>query len=807
MLKLQHTPLCLAVAAVVAAMGQPVLAQGGGEKIIEEVITIGTRSSAPRSATDSPVPVDVFSGEDFNALGNSVDVTDNLRALVPSYTATPLSGDGSAFVRPTSLRGTAPDQTLVLVNGKRRHRSALIHAFAPAAGNGSQAPDVGMIPGIGVKRVEVLRDGAAAQYGSDAIAGVINFEMKDDSEGGEVQVQYGQFFEDSDETSMKIAGNAGFALGDSGFLNVTIEHVDNDQLIRSIQRPDAQALIDAGNVGVGEDSPFNDAPNAQTWGRPENKSTRFFVNTGFDISDDSRIYAFGSYAEADGRYRFFYRNPSHSSIATLVDDFGYTGSLLETGYTGFLDGAQKDYAIAVGWKGQTGSEFGYDLSVNYGKNELDYFLNNGLNADLGLGADGEPLQRNFDVGAFEQSEINVNADFTKQLSDSWFLAFGAEWREETWESISGEPNSYFGSGTTGSGFTSPAPQDAGEFDRDNYSVYADVEYDVTEAVLLQAAARYEDYADFGSTTIGKLAGRWSVTDNFTLRAAGSTGFHAPTPGQANLRTTNTTFDGMTGLQVEELQVAPTDPLAIANGGAALTEEKSVNYSVGFTADFGESTTLTVDAYQIEVSDRIYRTGDIAVVSPDVSSISFYTNAMDLEHKGLDVVLTSGWDWGDSVNTDITFAYNHNQVEVTDQQAVNTPTGPVIPVSDANVEDIENNFPENRFVLTANTYFGSNFNLLLRANFYGDHYDERGRIGADVEPSAKIGEIMYIDLELGWDVSDNVRIVAGGSNIFDEYVDEVGPPNANRLSVGLPYPRRSAANYEGGSWYLRAAYRW
>jgi iron complex outermembrane receptor protein len=326
-------------------------------------------------------------------------------------------------------------------------------------------------------------------------------------------------------------------------------------------------------------------------------------------------------------------------------------------------------------------------------------------------------------------------------------------------------------------------------------------------VLLQAAARYEDYSDFGSTTIGKLAGRWSVSDSFTLRAAGSTGFHAPTPGQSNLRTTNTTFDGMTGLQVEELQVAPTDPLAVANGGKALTEEKSVNYSVGFTADFGESTTLTVDAYQIEVSDRIYRTGDIAVVDPDVSSISFYTNAMDLEHKGLDVVLTSGWNWSDSANTDITLAYNHNEVEVTDQQVVNTPTGPVIPVSDANVEDIENNFPEDRFVLTANTYFGSGWNLLLRANYYGDHYDERGRIGADVEPSAKINEIVYIDLELGWDVSDNIRLVAGGSNIFDEYVDEIGPPNANRLSVGLPYPRRSAANYEGGSWYLRAAYRW
>ena len=198
---------------------------------------------------------------------------------MPSYTATPATGDGSAFVRPTSLRGTAPDQTLVLVNGKRRHRSALVQFFAPAAGNGAHGPDVGMIPSIAIKRVEVLRDGAAAQYGSDAIAGVINFVMKDADDGADIELQYGQHFEG--EESIKLGVNGGFKVGEFGFVNLSLEHTDNDALSRGFQRPDAQALFDAGVSGVGADSPFGDSPFVQTWGRPQTEGTRLFLNSRF----------------------------------------------------------------------------------------------------------------------------------------------------------------------------------------------------------------------------------------------------------------------------------------------------------------------------------------------------------------------------------------------------------------------------------------------------------------------------------------------------------------------------------------------
>ena len=795
----------------VAALVLPtaVLAQASGsDEAIEEVITIGSRNAnKPRSASDSPVPIDVIDAESFNSLGSTVDLTDNMKAMVPSYNASPATGDGSAFVRPTSLRGTAPDQMLVLINGKRRHRSALVHFFAPAAGNGAHGPDIGMIPGIALKRVEVLRDGASSQYGSDAIAGVINFVMKDDSEGGTVMVQAGEHFDG--ESSLKFGANIGIGIGDTGFVNASIEIIDNDALSRGLQRPNAQALIDAGVQGVGSDSPFGDAPLVQSWGRPETEGVRFYLNSGFDISDTSQLYARFSLADTDGRYRFFYRAPDHSSLTQHRLD-GYTG--LPGGFTPFLDGAQDDASIVLGITGEFDSGMSYDFSYNYGKNELDYFLNNTVNGDLplvGFCPVCEISQRGFDVGGYAQEETNINADFGLPLSDNVFMAFGLEIREEVFTAYAGEANSFFGGGS--SGFRGVEPATAGEFARDNTAFYVDVEHDITDRFLLQYAARYENFSDFGSTLNGKLAARFRINDGFALRGAVSTGFHAPTPGQTNISNIITTFDS--GIQVEEGLVPSTSPLAAAVGGTALVEENAVNISAGFTADFGDNWSLTADVYQIEVSDRIYRTGSIPVpalptdpVGAPPRAISFFTNALDVEHQGFDVVLDGGFDLGSTSRLDLTFVYSYNTIEVTDQKFVNG----IQPVGDDKIEDIENNYPDTRFVLTGNFLLGEAFNVLARVNYYGDHYDENGRINpADPldPPSAKIGSTVYLDLEAGWNLNDNWRLVLGAVNVTDEFIDEIGPPNANALSSGLQYTRRSVANYEGGSYYLRANFNW
>ena len=793
--------LAVAVSTIVSSMGQVALAQDASELNIEEVVTVGSRSNEPRSVTDSPVPVDVFSEAELAAFGNQADLTDTLKALVPSYTATPATGDGSAFIRPTSLRGMASDQTLILVNGKRRHRSALVQFFAPAAGNGAHGVDIGMIPSIALSNIQVLRDGAAAQYGSDAIAGVMDFKLKDASEGGQVQVQYGEFFEG--EQSTKVAANGGFALGQDGFLNLSFESVDNDALSRGIQRPVGQGLIDAGVPNVGADSPFGDAPFVQSWGRPETSGERVFFNMGStDASSDTTLYVHGGYAETDGRYRFFYRagydtdcTAGHSTIAALCQDDNWVPDTLRQGYTPFLDGAQKDMTLVAGIKGEMSNGTSYDVSIGSGSNELRYFLNNTTAPSLGVASDGS-FQRGFDLGGYDQDETNINADFGKTLSSNVFLAFGAEWREESFTTVPGEQAAIDGNT---SGMSSVKPADAGEFSRDNIALYVDMEHDISDELMLQYALRYEDFSDFGSTVNGKVAGRYTMSDSVTLRGSVSTGFHAPTPGQANVSTTITTFDGSTGLQVEEGLVRPTSAGALAVGGAPLKEEESVNMSLGFTADIADNTTLTFDMYKVAVDDRIYRTGDIDNGSG--GSISFYTNAMDVEHQGFDLVLATSFELMSGMDTMASVAFNHNTIDVVGQKTING----VKPVSDSLIEDIENNYPENRLVFNTFTNINEQWSLMARLNFYGEHYDERGTIGAATDPSAQIDSVIYLDVELGYDMTDNLRLTAGGSNIFDEYVDEIGAPNANRMSVGLQYPRRTAANYEGGSWYVRAQY--
>ncbi|MBT5388273.1 MAG: TonB-dependent receptor [Porticoccaceae bacterium] len=792
--------IAVAVSAVVAS-AQPAFAQGGESAELEEVVVMGSRSNKPRSATDSTVPVDVFSEAELSAFGNQADITDTLKALVPSYTATPATGDGSAFIRPTSLRGMAPDQALVLVNGKRRHRSALVQFFAPAAGNGAHGVDVAMIPGIALKNIEVLRDGAAAQYGSDAIAGVMNLQLKDSAEGGSLQVQHGEFFEG--EQSTRVAANGGFALGDDGFLNVSFESVDNDALSRGIQRPVGQGLIDAGVPNVGADSPFGDAPFVQTWGRPETSGDRLFFNAGVtDPNTGVEVYAHGGYAETDGRYRFFYRagydqdcSTAHGTIQSLCQDANWVPGTLRQGYTPYLDGAQTDISLVGGIRGDMGNGYSYDISMGRGSNELRYILNNTTAPSLGVASDGS-FQRDFIMGGYDQEEVNFNADFNKTLSADMNLAFGAEWREETFTTVPGEQSAIDGNT---SGMSSVKPADAGSFSRDNVALYVDLEHDVSDDLLMQYAVRYEDFSDFGNTANGKIAGRYTVNDTLTLRGSMSTGFHAPTPGQANVSTVITTFDGTTGLQVEEGLVRPTSEAALAVGGAPLKEEESFNISLGLTTELGDNTTLTFDMYHVAVDDRIYRTGDIPNGSG--GSVSFYTNALDVEHQGFDLVLSSSFELMAGMDTTASLAFNHNTIEVTGQKTING----VAPVRDSLVEDIENNYPENRWVLNTLTNINDKMSLMARLNFYGEHYDERGTIGAESDPSALIDSIVYLDIELGYDVTDNLRLTAGGSNILDEYVDEIDAPYANRMSVGLPYPRRTAANYEGGSWYLRANY--
>ncbi len=778
--------------------------------MLEDVVITGTRRAA-RSATDSTVPIDSFSGLELEQDAQG-DMTELIKNLVPSYTATPLTGDGSSFVRSTSLRGLPPDEVLVLVNSKRRHRSALIQLFGAAMSNGAHASDIGQLPSIGIKSVEVLRDGAAAQYGSDAIAGVINFILEYSSQGGRLQAQYGQFYEGED--SIKVAGNVGFELTENGFFNFSFEWVDNEQLSRGFQPAAAQAAIDAGIPNVGTDSPYSGDKLAQTWGRPENDGFRSMWNSAIELDNGSEIYFFGNYAENEHIYRFFYRSPDRGGVLTPVPidptdpskgNFCWCDTF-PGGFTPYLEGDITDFSSILGLRGEFNNGMLYDFSVNYGTNEIDYTLWNTLNPSW-----GPESNQVFKTTPLEEQDLNLNADFSLPLADNLNLAFGGEWREETYKLKAGDlqswsPGPWAGVGQiinpeTGANYSSPAigangmagtpPSVAGSFDRDNWAVYGDLEWDVSDRLLLQFAARFEDFSDFGSTDNYKLAFRYNVSDTFTLRGAASTGFRAPTPGQSNLQSIVTTFDTSSGLQTQEGTVLPTSDLAVSLGGKALEPEESTNFSIGFTTSPVSNMTLTLDYYRIDVDDRIVKTFNIPVVNPLFTSVSFYTNGLNTETQGIDLVLQYNKGWSNGSDTTFNFAWNWNETEVASQNLVNG----VNPVNDGTVFNIENNLPENRINASA-IHTHNQWTFLVRANYYDATIDERNA-------REKVGAETLVDISATYRVNDNWSVSAGANNVFDAYPNKI----ETRVGNGLPYPRRTPMGYDGGSWYLRGEFTW
>lgn len=763
--------------------------------LLNDVVVTGTRSK-PRTAISSPVPIDNFRGEVVDRTGNG-DLTENLKNVVPSFSATPLTGDGAAFVRPTSLRGLPPDEVLVLVNSKRRHRSSLIAHFGAAMNVGAHAVDIGHIPSIAVKNLEVLRDGAAAQYGSDAIAGVFNFILKDANQGAEVQAQVGRWYGRNygSESDYKVAANFGFPLTKRGFINVSGEYTFNQELQRGDQHAAAIGLVGAPDP-------------AMNWGRPESSGFRSMFNAGIDIADNVQAYAFGNFSDTYGNYSFFFRSPNRSGVLTPVPlnpadpsegNFSW-GDAFPLGFTPRLEGFQTDWSAVTGVRGEFDNGINYDISTSFGFNRIHYVLNGTLNPSW-----GPYSQRNFEPGDLQQYERNFNFDLSKELSDNINLAAGFQTRNETYTLYEGEYQSYAagpwaGVGNlinpeTGENYASPAiganglagttKEDAGEFESKSWGAYADLEWDITEALLLQLAYRHEDYVEFGSTDNFKVAARYTVADWLTLRGGYSTGFRAPTPGQANVVTITTSFDGVTGMQVQEGTVAPTNPLAVSLGGKALTPETSQNLSVGLASRLSNNLSLTVDYYSIEVDDRIIKSRSLPIENPLFSELAFYTNSLNTSTSGIDAVLS----WRSS-STNVTVAYNYNETEVLSQAEV----GGKNPVSDGTIFNLENNLPKHRLNATINQQFGK-FGAMLRANYYGKTIDERGD-REEVDPET------LVDIEFSYPVTDQLRLVLGANNVFDNYPTMID----TRVSQGMPFPRRTPIGYHGGMVYFRAVYK-
>jgi iron complex outermembrane recepter protein len=634
---------------------------------LEEVIVVGSRRAA-RSGADTPVPVDVLSASDFANQGDS-DMANLLRNIIPSYNvnAQPIS-DAATLIRPANLRGLPPDSTLVLVNGKRRHRAAVISFLGGGLSDGAQGPDISTIPAIALKRVEVLRDGAAAQYGSDAIAGVINFVLDDATEGLRFEAKYGQTIE-GDGDAYQISGAAGMPLGQNGFLDFSFEWREADPTSRSVQRTDALGLIAGGNTDVR-------TPAAQVWGTPEIRNDwKVFFNSAVEAGENQEFYAFGNYAERTAEGGFFFRNPNtrggvfsgDGGTTRLVGDLtpgdGVTctggidfatgnipnpltiGSAGEAaalaaitadpncfvfnekfpgGFTPSFGGNLNDIAGVMGLRGELDNGLTYDLSAAAGRNQADFFISNTVNASL-----GPATPTTFRLGSYTQLEKNLNLDMSypvaiEGLASDLNIAFGGEWREEQFTATTGQPESFQigvlaqpvnvpgvgdvvqGFGIGSNGFSGFNPSVAGVFDRTNVAAYIDLEADLTDRLIVAAALRYEDFSDFGTTTNGKISALYRITDTFSFRGSFNTGFRAPTPGQQNVVNVSTVFeaDATGALQLVQRGTIPPGSPVAGEVGG---KPLSPEKSTSFTYGAAmnfDRLTLTVDFFSIKLNDRI-----------------------------------------------------------------------------------------------------------------------------------------------------------------------------------------------------------
>ena len=687
MLKSERMALLIStvfLAGVAVVSGNSVAQEAGSAQagVLEEVVVVGSRRR-DRSASDSPVPVDVVSGDDFRAHGDS-DMDSLLAALVPSYNVAqePIS-DAATFIRPATLRSLPPDATLVLVNGKRRHRAAVIALLGAGISGGSQGPDLSAIPAIALDRLEVLRDGASAQYGSDAIAGIMNFVLKEDSEGVSLDAKLGSYFE-GDGNSYTLAANAGFPLTDAGFANLSFEWKEEDTTSRSAQRGDAQGLIDAGNTHVRQ-------PAAQIWGAPEiSGDFKLFGNFGLDLGNGSEVYAFGNLAERQVEGGFYYRNPHTRGgvfagpeidgrpTVKVADFSGATTALINSGmeladavkavagnggcpivfidnnvpdagalseisgrpddcysliekfpggFTPQFGGFVDDLSIAGGIRGELDSGWFYDLSAVGGRSYASFYIYNTINPQL-LTQKNE-IDTFYDAGAYTETDRVINFDMSKPLDAGLWgpvnVAGGLEYRDETFRIHNGEPNSFFidpNLAAQGFGVGSNGFPGFQPGDAGEHTVSAYGAYVDVESDVSERVLLGGALRYENYADFGTtLDGK--ITARFQIAdnvaLRGAVSTGFRVPTAGQANLRNVTTEFNMGRLADIATLPPTNPVAQQKGARALTPEESVNTTLGIVFDAG-AFNVTVDYYNIEIEDRISFTSRFNLTETDVQAL-------------------------------------------------------------------------------------------------------------------------------------------------------------------------------------------
>jgi iron complex outermembrane receptor protein len=811
------------VAAMPARAQQP--ADDSGEDISQIIVT-GTRV-ANRSALDTAVPVDVVTS-DMLANTGIMEINQALSTALPSFNfPRPGLADGTDTIRPAALRGLAPDQTLVLLNSKRRHLSSLVNVNQ-TIGRGAAAVDLNTIPLAAVQSLEVLRDGASAQYGSDAIAGVINVRLREARDGGDVSLSYGQYSTSYDSPRGPLPTGAtwsapasidrsrtdggtttlsawkGLGLGAAGFLTLSGEF-KKQQLTRRDGYDFRQQYTLVNGAFDPREANFD---RFDAWyGEPELKQYTAFVNAGIELGGGARLYGWASYQSRDSHSAGFFRRSLDDRNITAIYPNGYLPIIAP-------DVTDLSGAAGVTW---TLGEWEMDTSLVYGKNKMDFTIENTLNRSL-----GPTSPTRFDAGGFDYDETVLNLSGVRKVDLSWLssplnVATGLEARREGYSIFAGEPNSYVNGGArlangapTQSGsqvFPGFRPSNAVDEHRTAVGAYVDLEANLTQKFLGSVAVRAEHYSDFGSNVSGKVSGRYDFTGGFALRGSVQNGFRAPSLQQQFFATTSTNF--INGVPFDITTFPATDPVAQALGAKQLDAEKSVNFSLGAVWRFG-IVSLTIDGYRININDRVVLSENLTQAPVrnylqsrgfiGVGGGRFFINGVDTRTTGVDLVVNLPVATDTAGRFDLTLTGNYNKTDVTkvpqtQQLAALSPSPPLF--DRINVLSFEAGSPKTKFAASMNWSL-SRFGATLRATRYGKALDP----GTDATLDAELGPKTVVDLEARANITDSLKLALGAENLLDEYPDAF--PVARNATGNTPFSNYAPFGRSGRFIYGRVS---
>jgi iron complex outermembrane receptor protein len=832
--------------AVAVALGSPIaLAQDSDAEVksdekIEKISILGSRV-ANRSATESAVPIDIIDAKSLTK-GGFTELGQSLQATAPSFnfTRTQVS-DGSDLFRPATLRGLQPDQTLVLVNGKRRHNQA-IFGLNGTVGAGAAGTDMNAIPISALANIQVLRDGAAAQYGSDAIAGVINLTLND-STGVTTGFIQGGATSEGDGDKLTVGLNRGFDIGDDGgFINFSLEYRDYDGVNRAEKDRTGSSTIAPGELS-----------DTVRWGMGDAASefVSTFYNMAIPISDTKEFYSFGGFSNRTALGNGFFRafNSAAQNVPQVYPD----------GFLPRIDNEAEDTSLAAGVRGEINDDWAFDVSVVHGRNKYDFDSKNTINAsyaaeylannpgasDADIAANSGPTSGYSGGFRFDQTTFNLDFSGTVDIgaNDELYVSFGTEYRDENYEIVPGEEASYAcGIANTSSSFPSVIdpetfagcgfqaypglrPDAAVDANRDSYALYVDVEMNVTDQWNVGAAVRYEDFSDSGDDLVGKLSSRYEINDDFAVRGAISTGFRAPSL-QQSAYTAFTTNLGPGGVLSPSFTATAGSPFPSALGVNGLELETTRNASVGFVFNATDEVTLTVDAYRVEIEDRI-TLGSLlspeqvafnpaaveALAATGADQANYFSNSVDSTTQGVDIILSYDTTISEG-KFSATFAGNINETEI---DRVNSPEG--IP-EEVSLDALQRSFledgqPKQRATLTFD-YERGKWSSVLRANYFGetdvtyfgnDHIGLPGFLSptGEFKPTSVVESAVLIDFNVSYQLTDSLALVVGADNIFDVTPDELGEDEAlDFITQGaFKYPIRAVPyGFNGSSYFAR-----